>query len=211
MALFDNFVQFKGEVESYLNQCESVFREVGENVAANNVSGLISVINDQRYNITIIGSLNRGKSTLLNTLMERQDDNISPISADVCTSAIIKYNDIELSQPKLEKESAVISFNPDKDGNIQKPVTIPLSGLKGYVKEEQNPGNRKGVKSVEVYGNFPAWSKAVTIVDSPGQNSVYNHHDELLTSFLPYTDAIIFIVAANLPLDGGDIALLKER
>lgn len=205
MSLFANYVPFKNELEQYVGHCQDVFKEIGDTTSSNLVSGFIKDLDNLRYNITIVGSLNRGKSTLLNTLMERSKDDISPISTTVCTSAIIKYLDKDLASGD-KKEKAILYFNdPEKQ-----PVTIPHSQLRNYVTEEKNPENRKQIKSVEVYGDFPAWSKAVTIIDSPGQNSVFAHHDTLLSDFLPYTDAIIFLVSADIPLDGGDITLLKE-
>jgi len=205
MSLFANYVPFKLELEKYIGHCQDVFKQIGDTASSNLVSGFIKDLDNQRYNITIVGSLKRGKSTLLNTLMERSNDDISPIATTVCTSAIIKYLDKELA-PGDKKEKAIIYFN---DPETQ-PAVVPLSQLRNYVTEEKNPENRKQVRSVEVYGDFPAWSKAVTIIDSPGQNSVFSHHDTLLSDFLPYTDAIIFLVSADIPLDGGDIALLKE-
>ncbi len=201
MALFSRYVPFKKALEQYLSHCQTVFDEIGDRTSSSIVKGFVKDFDRQRYNITILGSLKRGKSTLLNTLMERRDDSISPIATNVCTSAIIKYHDKALDS-KTEEKAIVYFGNGDSS-------EIPLRQLRNYVTEEENPENRKDVRSVDVYGDFPEWSKAVTIVDSPGQNSVFNYHDVLLTEFLPYTDAIVFLVAADLPLDGGDIALLK--
>lgn len=209
MGLFCNYVPFKVELEKYISHCKTVFNQIGDATSTSFVRGFIKDLENQRYNITIIGSLKRGKSTLLNTLMERHDDNISPISSNVCTSAIIKYIDKNITSFESKKESAVVYFFGNDD-SVQQPITIPLQQLKNYVTEEQNPENRKHVRAVNVFGDFPEWSKAVTIIDSPGQNSVFSYHDILLSDFLPYTDAIIFLVAADIPLDGGDIALLKE-
>lgn len=209
MGLFCNYVPFKLELEKYISHCTTVFNQIGDTCSAALVAGFVKDLERQRYNITIIGSLKRGKSTLLNTLMERHDDNISPISSNVCTAAIIKYIDKNIASSESKREGAVVYFSED-DGSVQQPITIPLQQLKNYVTEELNPENRKHVRSVEVFGDFPEWSQAVTIIDSPGQNSVFSHHDVLLSDFLPYTDAIIFLVAADIPLDGGDIALLKE-
>ncbi len=205
MALFEKFAPFKSRVIAYLNECVSVFEKIGNKIAAKNTKAFINSFDDMRYNLAIVGSLKRGKSTLLNTLMERNNDDISPVSFDVCTSAIIRYLDKELIRDGEKKEKAVIYF----DGS-QAPSDIPLERLRSYVTETENPKNVKKVRSIEVYGDFPEWSKAVTLVDSPGQNAVYNYHDTLLIDFLPYADAIIFLIAADLPIDGGDLKLLKE-
>lgn len=205
MALFENFAPYKFKVIAHLNKSISVFEEIGNKIAAKNIKAFINDFDNMRYNLTVVGSLKRGKSTLINTLMERKNDDISPVSFEVCTSAIIKYLDKELIKDGEKKEKAVVFF----DGG-QAPIDIPLERLRSYVTETENPKNVKKVRSIEVYGDFPEWSKAVTLVDSPGQNAVYNYHDTLLTDFLPYTDAIIFLIAADLPIDGGDLKLLKE-
>ncbi len=206
MSLFNNYVPFKEELEKYIGHCKTVFDEIGDRTTSTLIEGFVKDLDSQRYNITILGSMKRGKSTLLNAMMERKNDSISPISSQVCTSAIVKYMDKNISNTEMKKEEAVIHFkNPE-----QQAVRIPLLRLADYVTEDKNPKNRKNVHSVEVFGDFPDWSKAVTIIDSPGYGSVFAHHDTLLADFLPYTDAIIFLVAADIPLDGGDIALLKE-
>ncbi len=203
MTLFSRYLPFKESLEQYVLHCKKIFDEIDDKENSRMVEGFMKDFEDHRYNITIVGSFNRGKSTLLNTLMERTNDDISPIDWMACTSAIIKYQDRNCPNNRDGKEKAVVHH---KDGHSEE---IPLSRLREYVTEESNHSNRKGVKSVDVFGEFPEWSKAVTIIDSPGQNSVYGHHDILLSEFLPNTDAIIFLVASS-HLDGGDIALLKR-
>ncbi len=204
MSLFSGFVPFKESLLGYVQRSRLIFEEVGDEASAKLVDGFVRDLDRQRYNLTIVGSFNRGKSTLLNVLMDRADDDMSPIDCMACTSAIIKYLDKGLL-PDAPREFAEVYYNqPERD-----PQEIPLARIRDFVTEERNPKNAKDVRSIEVYGSFPEWSKAVTIVDTPGQNTVYSHHDALLTDFLPYTDAIIFLVAADLPFDGGDIALLK--
>jgi len=138
--------------------------------------------------------------------MERCDDDISPIDFGVCTSTIIRYSDKNIDLNNDKKEKAIIYFK-DEEKSAQE---IPLRRLRDFTTEKENPKNEKGVASVDVYAAFPEWSKAVRLVDSPGQNSVFDHHDTLLLDFLPNTDAIIFLIAADLPIDAGEIALLKE-
>ena len=69
MSLFSKYVPFKIELEKYIGHCRTVFDQIGDKSSSALVSGFIKDLDSQRYNITIIGSLKRGKSTLLNTLM----------------------------------------------------------------------------------------------------------------------------------------------
>ena len=204
MALFSKYVPLKSDLDRYLADSKKVFEEIGDRQSARLVEGFLNASGQQRFRITIMGSLKRGKSTLLNTLMERPNDDISPIASEVCTSAIVQYLDMNLAKDR-SGEHAVLHF----EDSGKPSQAIPLSRLRDYVTETNNPENRKRVRSVETYGDFPDWSKAVTIVDSPGQNAVYDYHDALLSDFLPHTDAMIFLISADLPIDGGDLKLLK--
>lgn len=205
MSLFQNYAPFKSEVLSYLHKCSNAFKETGDIAGSKSIDAFMKDFEALRYNLTIVGSIKRGKSTLLNTLMERVNDDISPVSLEVCTSAIIKYMDKSLAPNGANKEMAVIYFD-----DAQAPCQIPFGRLREYVTETSNPRNEKKVHAVEVFGDFPEWSKAVNIVDSPGQNGVYDYHDTLLTDFLPAADAIVFLIAADLSFDGGDLKLLEE-
>ncbi len=207
MSFFSKYNLLREKLVQYLERCKSISEEIGDHTTGNLVEGFMNNMNDIRFNVTIVGSFNRGKSTLLNTLMERTNDDISPISASVCTSAIIKYMDKNVPVNADGKEKGIIYYKPETG---KKPDTVPLARIPDFVTEKSNPQNGKKVSLVEVYGDFPQWSKAVTIIDTPGQNSVFEHHDALLTDFLPSADAIIFLIAADLPGDGGDLELLKK-
>lgn len=201
--MFEDYAILKENLLAFTEQSRKVFENTGNKNAVKTIETLTGELSNLRYSITIVGSFNSGKSTLLNVLMERKNDNISPISFEPCTSAIIKYFDKDLTEEK--KECAIVYYEDDKS-----PEKISLSEIKNYVVEKYNKDNFKKIRTVEVYGDFPKWSKAATIIDSPGQNSINKHHDVLLRDHLPYTDAIIFVVPADLPLTGSDIQLLKE-
>ncbi len=204
MSFFDNnYLSVKEKINKYAKSALDFFEKIGNNEACETIRNRLTTLDNLRFKITIVGSLKRGKSTLLNTLMERADDNISPVDEDVCTSAIVKYMDKSLLENN-SKEIAKIYFEKDE------PKEVSFEEIKNFIVEKNNPKNKKEVKTVEVYGDFPQWSKAVTIIDSPGQNSTYYYHDILLKEHLPSTDAIVFLVASDIPLDQGDKHLLTK-
>ena len=197
--------QMKRELTSHLTTAKETFATLDNQPMVRTIDAFLEDFARLRYTLSIIGSLKRGKSTLLNTLMGRPDDDISPIDDFACTSAIIRYNDKNCDENPTHVEQAAIHFKGRNE-----PEMIALGALRQYVTEEGNPKNAKQVHSVDVYGSFPEWGNTIRIVDTPGQNSIYDYHDTLLTDFLPGTDAILFLVSADLPLDDGDLKLLKE-
>ncbi len=201
--MFNEYVEQKKKLSNYIRRCRQFFTEIGDSDNAQLVDSLLHDLDKQRFNITILGSMKRGKSTLLNTLMERDNDDISPIGSLICTASILKYQDVSLLGEN-QQETAFVHFH-DRD----KPVQISLSRVRDYVTEKNNAKNTKGVSHIDVYGNFPSWSRAVIFVDSPGLNSVHAYHDDIVLRHLPTTDAIVVLIAADLPMDDGDLKMLK--
>ncbi len=201
--MFNEYVEQKEKLSNYIRRCRQFFTEIGDSANAQLVDSLLHDLDKQRFNITILGSMKRGKSTLLNTLMERDNDDISPIGSLICTASILKYQDVSLLGEN-QQETAFVHFH-DSD----KPVQISLSRVRDYVTEKNNAKNTKGVSHIDVYGNFPSWSRAVIFVDSPGLNSVHAYHDDIVLRHLPTTDAIVVLIAADLPMDDGDLKMLK--
>ncbi len=206
--MFEQYISENKATIDFLDQSVALLKELGEKTLARHIGQSLDELKRGRFNLTLVGGFNRGKSTLLNALMRQRNDDLSPISFTACTSVIIKYMDRSLSPDGRSK--AVVSFAPHGADQAHVTSEIRLSELRDYATEGGNPQNSKNVESIEVYGEYPSWSKAMNIVDSPGQNSVYGHHDELLRHFLPTSDAIVFLIAADLPLDGGDLELLTQ-
>lgn len=203
MSMFNEYVEQKEMLSNYIRRCRQFFTEIGDSGNAQLVDSLLHDLDKQRFNITILGSMKRGKSTLLNTLMERDNDDISPIGSLICTASILKYQDVSLLGEN-QQETAFVHFH-DSD----KPLQISLSRVRDYVTEKNNAKNTKGISHIDVYGNFPSWSRAVTFVDSPGLNSVHAYHDDIVLRHLPTTDALVVLIAADLAMDDGDIKMLN--
>jgi len=200
--MFDEYANLKKRASEHLSVSIEVAQKENRKAVADALGSLKEGLNAVRYNIAIIGNMKRGKSTLINAMMGRKNDDISPVASKVCTAAITYYLD-KKSYGK-EAEEAVIYF---EDG---KSKTEPLSKISEYVTEARNPRNTKRVRKMEVYGDFPLLNESVSIVDSPGLASVNIHHDDLIEEFLPQADAIIFPIAADLPLEASEVEFLKK-
>lgn len=205
--MLESYTEFSKILLEYLDKAQALFQQTRDGAKERTAIDILrEKIERQQYNITLIGSLKRGKSTLINVLMTRCNDDLSPVQSAICTSTIVKYIDKTQTASTRPQEEAIVYFYD----NVTLPQSVPLSRLRDYITESGNPGNKKGVCSVEVRTNFPVWLRPIVLVDTPGQNSVFNYHDTLLINFLPMTEAIVFLIAADIPLDGGDLALLNK-
>jgi GTPase Era involved in 16S rRNA processing len=180
----------------------------GEN-EKNRKEALISmrkVVERGRYHIALIGSVKRGKSTLLNALLgDEKNPVIAPARVDTCTAAIVKYSDSALYPETPGKEGAIIHFYDRRN-----PAYIEKDDVSRYV-DQNNGGFVKSeaerIDRIEIYGNFPLVETRGVIVDTPGMGALYDQ-DYLATGILPDVDVIISPIAADLPLDRTEIVFL---
>jgi hypothetical protein len=79
----------------------------------------------------------------------------------------------------------------------------------GFVTEDANPKNEKGVLQVEIT-HPAAILRDVVLIDTPGIGSTYRHNTEATMNFLPQCDAALFVISADPPITEVEVAFLKE-
>lgn len=204
--MFEKYNENKEKLCACVNRWINAAEGIGENKLAEDLKMQLSELRKLRFNIAILGNIKRGKSTLINTLLERKDDALSPIGSEVCTGGIVHYMDLACL-PEEEKdrthERAYVHF---KGQDI--PRKVDLREIGQYIREENNPKNTKGIDHVEVFGNFPRL-KDCCLVDTPGADAVIEHHGELAYSFLPHADAIIMTILSSEALTDADQRMLE--
>ncbi len=184
----------------WAHQVSSALSEIGDSgaVAADRaVQESIQAFEADYFSLAILGKAKRGKSTLINALLGRDDDKIAPTDKLPASSAISVFR-------WADHFKATVLF---REGRSQ---TISFDDVRHYVTEELNPKNSKEVRSLEIVGPFPRLEKELVIVDTPGAGSIHEHHDELLHAYIPQADAVIFLVTARMPLDQEELNLLKQ-
>ncbi len=182
--MFENYNKSKEEILQYLADCIGQARELEMPLIANQLEQCVLDIRALRFNIAVVGDIKRGKSTLLNVLLGQDTDDLSPIASEVCTGSIIHYMDLSCLPGETEPHARVFSYG------CQQPERVSLEEVRDYITEAGNPGNKRRVSRVEIYGNFPLLHSC-SLVDTPGANAVIEQHGEMVYDFLPRADAII--------------------
>ncbi len=147
----------------------------------------------QQFNLVIIGQFKRGKSTLINAILKKP---ILPTSVLPLTSiiTIISYG----SNPY-----SIVKFIDDSKKQID------LDEIELYVTEKHNPNNQLKVKQVDIL--YPCdFLKHLRIIDTPGIGSIYQHNSDVSYSFLPSSDAAVFVLSPDPPLTQAEIDFLKD-
>ncbi len=147
-----------------------------------------------RLRVLVVGEAKRGKSTLVNALLDRAvlPSGVTPLTAVTTT---VRYGD----DPRVE-----VRF---LDGHDEK---HPLAALDDLVTERGNPRNRRQIAGVTVYVDAPVLAGGVELVDTPGTGSVFEWDTEAAHEALQSMDAAVFVLTADPPVSASERDLLGQ-
>ena len=201
--MFDRFAEARDELKTILADAGKALADTGSKTDAEEFSRLADCLSGIRYQVAVLGFMKRGKSTLVNALLRRADDDIAPVATLPCSSIITRYNPMDEAHPTI---GAQVHFLDPKAPRRD----IPLERIREFNTEKGNPGNAKGVRHIDVYADFPVLNQAACLVDTPGKGSIHAAHDAIVDEFLPAADAVILPISSDLPIEAGEKKFLKD-
>jgi hypothetical protein len=151
-------------------------------------------IAEGRFYLACVGQFKRGKSTLLNALV---GEPVLPVGV-IPVTAVVTI---------LRHGAARGACVHRLDGGCQE---IALAEVAAYVTEDRNPGNEKGVASVEIFLPAPLLATGMCLVDTPGLGSVFAANTAATRAFVPHTDAALVVLGADPPISGEELALISD-
>ncbi|MGO9312498.1 MAG: dynamin family protein, partial [Syntrophobacteraceae bacterium] len=187
--MFD-YAQLRDGLFGIVTQLEGTVRDM----TSKSLSETRTKLEDEAFNLVVLGQFKRGKSTFINALL---GENILPTAIIPLTSVvtILRYG------PELKVEVEYLNSRMEE---------IDLAGLPAFITERENPQNKKAVKEVTVFYPSQYLKGGVRIIDTPGAGSVYSHNTEAAYAYLPYVDAGIFVISADPPLSRSEHQFLKD-
>jgi gas vesicle protein/GTP-binding protein EngB required for normal cell division len=155
-----------------------------------------------QFTVVVAGEFKRGKSSLLNALVERPG--LFPVDADVATSAVttLRWG---------PADSATVYFAEATPGDPASapPLVVDPARAAEFVTEQGNPGNAKSVELIELTAPIPQLASGIVLVDTPGVGSINPSHTEATRAYLKYADAVVFVVSAAEPAGTLELDFLK--
>ena len=144
--------------------------------------------------VAVIGEFNRGKTTLINALLgaELLPTGVLPVTA---VPALVRFG--------LRPRVVVRLLDGSEEAS-------DIAGLQGYLTEQENPGNRKGVREAII--EFPAavLESGLILVDTPGTGSVHLHNTQAAVDFLPRVDVALLVLSVDAPLSESEARMLQD-
>jgi len=168
---------------------------------AEQLAGLEQRLFEGRFHLAVLGQVKRGKSTLINALL----------GEDVLPSSVVPLTAIPTFIRYGREKGIRVRYNDSRPDTVFSGEPAPGLNklLRGFVTEEENPENQKGVREVEI-SHPAAILRDVVLIDTPGIGSTYRHNTEATMNFLPQCDAALFLVSADPPITEVEVAFLKE-
>ncbi|HUJ29533.1 MAG TPA: dynamin family protein [Myxococcales bacterium] len=173
-----------------LDTLVALAREFGARHVAEQADALARRTAEGRFFVACVGQFKRGKSTLLNALVEQP---VLPVGVVPVTAVV-----------------TILRHGPQPRAVLNGVEEIPLHALADYVTEEGNPGNAKAVRAVEVALPSPILQRGMCLVDTPGIGSVFAANTDATRAFVPHIDAALVVLGADPPISGDELALVED-
>jgi GTP-binding protein EngB required for normal cell division len=162
--------------------------------AHRNLTAARTRVAEDRFNLVVLGEFKRGKSTLINALLDRE---VFPIGVVPLTSVVTAVG----AGPC---DRLVVRYHDGREDER------PLSELAEYVTEGRNPENRLGVEIARIELDHELLRAGLELVDTPGIGSIHDHNTAVARDFLPRVDAAVFVLDAGQPLSQSERDLFVE-
>lgn len=152
--------------------------------------------------LVIVGETNRGKSSLINALLDLPA--LLPTDPEVTTNVhtIIRWADAP---------TAWVLLDPDDSDDV--PAVrqqIPIEDVSLWSSAKGNPSNAKGVQAVEIGVDHPLLRAGMTIVDTPGVGGLDGAHTRMTEAALTHGDAILFVTEGVAPILQPELEFLSR-
>ncbi len=181
------------------NRVHASTREWQRGDLAERITGEADQWNEQNLVVVACGDIKRGKSSLLNAILDRS--NLLPVDADVATSVhlVIRYAD----------EFDILVTRIGEDGepaqeHVGVDELIDVASMRG------DAARREGVAAVEIGLPHPVLARGVVLIDTPGVGGMSRGHRDLALAALGQADALLFTVSAEEPIARSELEFLVE-
>jgi GTPase SAR1 family protein len=205
--MLESFHNKKNDVVGALRELLQLADRVGaKTLSARLGADLVQKLEADRFHLVVVGEFNHGKTTFVNALLGA---NILPVGVTP-TTAVIHHLEYA-AEPRAEVvftsgARAPLPFNEVRDFSVGH-VKAPAHSLAGAAAPTVGPE----VKHLEV--GYPAelLKDRIVLVDTPGVNDLSLQRADITYSYIPRSDAVLFLLDAGQPLKESERVFLQEK
>ena len=194
--MLESFHAKKREVTAAIAELATVATRIGAKSLAGRIdTDLVQKLHADRFHLVVVGEFNHGKTTFVNALLGR---NLLPTGVTPTTAAIhhVEYSDT----PK----ASVVFMN----GNRR---DISFEDVRRYAVSGDHEKDSNDLRYLEVGIPSDLLKERIVLVDTPGVNDLSLQRADITYSYIPKSDAVLFLLDAGQPLKESERVFLQEK
>ena len=208
-----NYITKRDRLQSILSSIRVVLSDFYLKSKEEAVKADFYRLNDERFNLVVVGEFSRGKSTFVNALLGRR---MLPVSKSPTTAVISKIVYGETSEYIVHYksgESKTISEDEFLDikaysGEGVLSLDRLKDKLKSLVKYQEKLDD---IDFVEIRHPLSLCRNNVEVVDTPGTNDLNTGRVDITYNYLKKADAAILVLMATQALTKSEMEFLREQ
>ena len=193
-------------IEAMREQMTALLKQIEENAKSFDLPALPTSLIEQkkqlienRYKVLVVGEAKRGKSTFINALIGK---NIVPTDIDIATSQVFHISNAP--QPSFK-----IRYEDESTRSIDV-SELGLYGSQVVIDEQGMTEIDDIIRWIEVEIPTQYLPDGVSILDTPGLGSLYSEHSQITKRFVPFADAVIYVLDSSQPLGQPDVEFISK-
>ena len=186
------------DIVALLDQSRTLATELGRDDLVERLERASARNAERDLTVLVVGEFKQGKSTLVNALLNAQ---VCGVADDVSTivPTLIRHGDEAKATITYQGEGAT-------PGRVE---TVAIEDVAKSATEQGNPGNRAGIRSVEVWLPRKLLQTGLVLVDTPGVGGLDSTHGAATTSALGMAEVVVFVSDASSPLSASELDFLR--
>ena len=192
--MLESFHAKKRDVTATVAELVTLGTRIGaRSLAAKVDEELVHKLEADRFHLVVVGEFNHGKTTFVNALLGRE---LLPVGVTP-TTAVIHH----LGYDETPRAAVVFESGERTDLAVDEVRKYAVSG----------DGDGATVKYLEVFVPSPILKERIVLVDTPGVNDLSLQRADITYSYIPKSDAVLFLLDAGQPLKESERVFLQEK
>ncbi len=158
---------------------------------------VIQKLDADRFHLVVVGEFNHGKTTFVNALLGAE---VLPVGVTPTTAVIhhLEYS----AEPRAELVRASGERQAMQFEEVRKFAVGQEKGSEAFANE---------VNRLEVFYPAEILRERIVLVDTPGVNDLSLQRADITYSYIPRSDAVLFLLDAGQPLKESERVFLNEK
>lgn len=206
--MLESFHHKRDDIVGTLRDLVSIAKRVGaKSLGAHLSTTVAKKLEEDRFHLVVVGEFNHGKTTFVNALLGA---NILPVGVTPTTAVIhhLEYS----AEPRAEvvfasEARAMLPFDQVRMFSVGG-TRAPQHGPSEAPRLDPAPDD---IKYLEV--GYPAelLRERIVLVDTPGVNDLSLQRADITYSYIPRSDAVLFLLDAGQPLKESERVFLQQK